>query len=142
VKKEPRRKWGIPSVGSSNASVVNDSLTRCESILFHRKKKRPSEKRKIRPAFLWPSIFAFATDLPMILLFLPLSPRSISLVFSPSRFAAKKFRSRTPLSLSLCLSLSLFIAHYLKYSALFSPQLPLICRKSRCILGYIPRKRS
>lgn len=39
VKKELRRKRRIPPVGSGNASVVNDSLTRCGSILFRRKKE-------------------------------------------------------------------------------------------------------
>lgn len=136
MKKEPRRKWGIPSVGSGNASVVNDSLTRCGSILFRRKKKRPSEERKIRPGSSLATSclclrYRSTNDLSLQFSFSPFSnPFSPScIVFSPSRCAVKKF---THISLS--------VAHHLKYSALFSPQLPLARRKSRCILEYIPRK--
>lgn len=120
MKKEPRRKWGIPPVGSGNASVVNDSLTRCGSILFRRNKKRPSEKREIRPTFLWlPSVFAFTIDLPMTLCFLPFSLIHFSCIVS-SHLRVSSRRNFVRISLSLSLR-----AHHLKYSALFSPQLPL-----------------
>lgn len=73
----------------------------------------PEEKENIRgtenkTAFLWlPSVFAFAIDLPMTLLFLPFSSILSCIVFSPSRreeisFARFSLLLHCALNIPLC----------------------------------------